>query len=329
MLPACLPVCLHRSAVPGSQPFCPKGPVTRRASVHLQCSQTLAAELQRQRLQQADGGDAASGAGTPGGAAEQAALSHEQREAGQGAAHEGAEPFGTEAELGESQTSGGEEQHAAGGEGEGRSAAGSEAPQAPDPAHLSVSHAAAWAAHHITANSTSNGAAGSPRPGHARPTPQEPTPPGAAEEDGWQLVSDQAAAWKLQGGALLARAAEHPSYSRDREGFRNILMTAMMSIPWCGARKGGARCGRWDTAGRPYACGSGTEGGQAAPALTCGTLTGGQQRRLAAAQQRRASPLLHPAQAAAKRLPPRVPLRDAAADQVCGAGTADLVLTLT
>lgn len=214
--------------------------MTRRASVHLQRLQTLAAELQRQRLQQADGGDAASGAGAPGGAAEQAALSHEQREAGQGAAHEGAEPFGTEAELGEPQTSGGEEQHAAGGEGEGRSAAGSEAPQAPDPAHLSGSHAAAWAAHHITANSTSNGAAGSPRPGHARPTPQEPTPPGAAEEDGWQLVSDQAAAWKLQGGALLARAAEHPSYSRDREGFRNILMTAMMSIPWCGARKGGA-----------------------------------------------------------------------------------------
>lgn len=136
----------------------------------------------------------------------------------------------------------------------------------PDPAHLSSSYSAPWAAQHVPAPASSNGAGAPPRP-HSSQQRQD--------EDGWQLVTDQAAARKLQGAALLAGAVQHPPYCRDREGFRNsecmgargvhvagvewaerwlrclvpnlplppacspalsplpaVLMTAMMSIPW-------------------------------------------------------------------------------------------------
>jgi hypothetical protein len=88
----------------------------------------------------------------------------------------------------------------------------------PDPAHLSNSHAAAWAAHHPSA---------SPAAPHV-----PPPPPRGDDDDEWQLVADGAGAAALQGAPLLAGAAGRPPYSRDREGFRNILMTAMMSVPW-------------------------------------------------------------------------------------------------
>ncbi|KAL4457570.1 hypothetical protein ABPG75_012435 [Micractinium tetrahymenae] len=194
--------------------------------------QTLAAELQRQR-QQAAASHSPRSAGNNAAAHEE--QPHEEQEAGsaqaeqveeEGAAAAGAALGGAEAEA----TSEGQEQPHAGTEEEGRSTVGSEAQSAADPAHLSSSYSAAWAVHHVSASSASNGAAGSPRPGHAHLAAQQPG--GAAEEDGWQLVSDQATAWKLQGGALLAGATEHPAYSRDREGFRNILMAAMMSVPW-------------------------------------------------------------------------------------------------
>jgi hypothetical protein len=100
----------------------------------------------------------------------------------------------------------------------------------PDPAHLSNSYSAPWAAQHQQAPSSSNGSGGL---GLSQGSPRGMRRQGQPDEDsGWQLVADQAAASRLQGHALLAGAREHPPYSREREGFRNILMTAMMSVHW-------------------------------------------------------------------------------------------------
>lgn len=195
--------------------------------------QTLAAELQQQRQHRATSSRSAHDAGKPGAGEAQVQQPGDQEEAGPAGVQECAQQAGEGAVQSDPQASSGQEQHHAGGEDEVCSTAGSEAPPAPDPAHLPGSYSAAWAVHHVSASSASNGTAGSPRFEHAQPASQQRGAPAAAEEDGWQLVSDQAAARQLQGGALLAGAAAHPAYSRDREGFRNILMTAMMAIPWC------------------------------------------------------------------------------------------------
>lgn len=103
----------------------------------------------------------------------------------------------------------------------------------PDPAHLPSSYSAPWAAQHVPG---SNGGASSPgasvlaslpgrRSSHGRhhesPAAGQPQGQGRQDEDGWQLVTDQAAARKLQGAALLGGARELPPYCREREGFRN------------------------------------------------------------------------------------------------------------
>lgn len=192
--------------------------------------QTLAAELQQQRRQHATSSTSAHPAGKQGAAAAQ--EQQEQQQVGPAEVLEGAQLSGEEAEHSEMQGSKGQEQHQAGGDAEGSSTAGGEAPSGADPAHLSGSYSAAWAVHHLSASSASNGAAGSPQQVHGQPAARQPVAPAVAEEDGWQLVSDQAAARQLQGSPLLASAVGQPGYSRDREGFRNILMTAMMAIPW-------------------------------------------------------------------------------------------------
>ena len=105
-------------------------------------------------------------------------------------------------------------------------AAPGEAP--PDPAHLSTSYSAPWAAQHQLAPSSSNGSGGlGLSPGSLRRQGQPD------EDSGWQLVADQAAASRLQGHALLAGAREHPPYSREREGFRNSECRATCSLELC------------------------------------------------------------------------------------------------
>jgi hypothetical protein len=91
---------------------------------------------------------------------------------------------------------------------------------APDPAHLSSSHAAPWAAHHPS-SSGSNGRGSRSPPLHDQADQQDHQQQRRQDEDGWQLVNDQAAARKLQGQGLLAGAREPAPYCREREGFRN------------------------------------------------------------------------------------------------------------
>ncbi|KAI3426937.1 hypothetical protein D9Q98_006881 [Chlorella vulgaris] len=81
-----------------------------------------------------------------------------------------------------------------------------------------------------------------PDAAHLAGSYSNPRPERRQDEDGWQLVTDQAAAGKLQGQPLLARAGQPAPYCAEREGFRNILMTAMMSMPWPLPREYPADC---------------------------------------------------------------------------------------
>jgi hypothetical protein len=60
-----------------------------------------------------------------------------------------------------------------------------------------------------------------PDAAHLAGSYSNPRPERRQDEDGWQLVTDQAAAGKLQGQPLLARAGQPAPYCAEREGFRN------------------------------------------------------------------------------------------------------------
>lgn len=185
--------------------------------------QTLAAALQQQRAAAAAVAAPALEGESGAVPAEQAGAQHGEQdgEAGDGPAGEhvegvpGAAAEESAAFLGADPTGDSEDADAA--EEAGHLYAAAPADAAPDPAHLSTSYSAPWAAQHQQALSNSSGGLGSPRSMRRQGQPDE--------DSGWQLVADQAAASRLQGHALLAGAREHPPYSREREGFRN-------SKPW-------------------------------------------------------------------------------------------------
>lgn len=194
--------------------------------------QTLAAALQQQRAAAAAaaGGSDSSDGATP---AEQAGA--QQAEQG---GEEGGSPAGEVAEgdapaaVGEPSALAGADPFSAASSADGEDDtqatdeaghlyAAAPADAAPDPAHLSTSYSAPWAAQHQQppSTSTSSGVLGL-SPGSPRGSRRHGQA-GPEEDSGWQLVAEQGAASRLQGHALLAGAREHPPYCREREGFRN------------------------------------------------------------------------------------------------------------
>ena len=259
--------------------------------------QTLAAALQRQRAEAAAeeeaGGDGAEAA------AEQAKQPGAEQP---GAGEEGPAGSGPAAEEAEGPSGAAAGERAAAGAagaaadddpaGGSSSAAGSPdaQPEAPpseeghlvaaapvdaplDPAHLSSSHSAPWAAQHQHAPSpggSGNGgsglglAPGSPRgSGMHGGAGRHPSGGRQDEDSGWQLVADQAAARRLQGHPLLAGAQGHPPYCREREGFRNSERPCRgaapcLRMPVCGplaATRRHARAAGWGLRLHSVVCG--------------------------------------------------------------------------
>ncbi len=183
--------------------------------------QTLAAALQQQRAAAAAAAALALEPGSGADPAEQAGEQHGEQDSEDGDSPaeqpvEGIPAAAAEeraASVGADPAGAADSEDSAAAEEAGHLYAAAPADAAPDPAHLSTSYSAPWAAQHQQALSNSSGGLGSPRSMRRQGQPDE--------DSGWQLVADQAAASRLQGHALLAGAREHPPYSREREGFRN------------------------------------------------------------------------------------------------------------
>lgn len=201
--------------------------------------QTLAAELQRERQQAAGAGGAAHAAAVQPGAAEPGAAAGEpgadagasqQSEAASAALGEGHPADPSSRSIGdEAAAPAGEEEEAEHAPADlAHLASSSSGMHEPDPAHLASSYGAPWAAQHVPGGEGSM----SPRGSGAERHPSQGRHSslgrhgargggGGGDEDGWQLVTDQAAARRLQGAVLLAGSQEPAAYSREREGFRN------------------------------------------------------------------------------------------------------------